>query len=61
MAVTLLSCAVGLLAGALFILAGVVFRLVARLDAQDGAVAHLRLTIGALADIIAPLLEGDEP
>jgi hypothetical protein len=57
MDVTLLSCAVGLLAGALFILVGVVFRLAARLDAQVG---HLSMTISALTEIVAPLLEGED-
>jgi hypothetical protein len=58
---TILQCLIGLLTGAIFLLTGVVFRLAARLDAQDGAVQHLRLTIDALTDIIASLLEGDAP
>lgn len=58
---TILQCLIGLLTIAIFLLAGVVFRLAARLDAQDGAVQQLGLTVSALAEIVAPLLEGEEP
>jgi hypothetical protein len=58
---TILQCLIGLLTIAIFLLTGVVFRLAARLDAQDGAVAAVRLTVSALTEIVALLLEGEEP